>query len=238
MPTYRTEFERVNFDFDPPLYQKADVVFICEHPYDDDHLGDFDAAAWDAMWEQNPHWKDPSSPLEGYAGWSSVLGGRKITEVVDKDLDSDLGEPGIGLPRIAETFKRKSAIEKERNSWDNSYRVTGFYKTYTPNHKPDPMLDNIMDDIIAKEREEMTPEQRERKDKMIRVISCLRDEAEFIGGSGVGGCISPLDDVIITGRVNWEDRTIARHRRDYNKRIEREQTEAPWPTEIYAYWLD
>ena len=99
MPVYRTEFERVNFDFDPPLYQKADVVFICEHPYDDDHLNEIDDAAWQAMWEQNPHWKDPSSPLEGYSGWSSVLGGRKITKVEDDDLDFNLGEAGIGLPR-------------------------------------------------------------------------------------------------------------------------------------------
>lgn len=243
MPVYRTEFERVNFDFDPPLYQKADVVFQTDVPYDDDHLGDFEAAAWDAMWTQNPHWKDPSSPLEGYAGWSSVLGGRKYEEVTDKDLDFDLGEPGIGLPRIAETFKRKSEIEKERNSWDNSYRVTGFYKTYVPKKSepetPEEKLSaEIIDKILAEEDAKLTQEERERKAKRIKVVSCSRDEAEFISGAGVGGCIAPLDDVIVTGRVNWEDRTIARHRRDHNKRLEREQADMPWPTEIYAYWLD
>ena len=244
MKTYRTQFERVNFDFDPPLRQKADVVFQTNIPYDDEHINEFDAVVWDAMWTQNPHWMDRSlsKPIDGYAGWSSVMGGHKITEVVDKDLDLDLGEPGEGKPRIAETFKRKSEIEKERYPWDNSYRVTGFYKTYVPKKiKPetpeDKLSAEIIDKILADEDAKLTQEERERKAKRIKVISCSRDEAEFVSGTSVGGVIAPLDDVIVTGRVNWEDRTIARARRDYNRSLERKQDDIPWPTEIYAYWL-
>lgn len=239
MTVWRTQFERMNFDFDPTLKQVADVVFESDVVNNnDEHYGTLSGAAWDAMWEQNPQWKDPSSPLDGFAGWSSVMGGHKFEKVEDTDLDFDLGTPGEGKPRIAETFKRKSEIDKERNPWDNSYRVTGFYKTYVSKHKPDPMLDSILADIIEEEREAMTPEQRERADKRIKVVSCSRDEAEFVSGTSVGGCVAPLDDVIVTGRVNWEDRTIARERRNYNKGLEREQAEPPWPTEIYAYWED
>jgi len=229
VPVYRTEFERVNFDFDPPLYQKADVVFICEHPYDDDHLNEIDDAAWQAMWEQNPHWKDPSSPLEGYSGWSSVLGGRKITKVEDDDLDFNLGEPGIGLPRLCETFTRKG--EDDYGIYDRSYRVTGFYKTFVPKILPEnKMLDGILAEIAAEEYANMTATERARKDNVLRVVQSTREEAEFICGTGVGGCMARLEDVIITGRVNWEVRTIARARRDYKVRND------DWPTEIWKYW--
>lgn len=233
MPVYRTEFERINFDFDPPLYQKADVVFESEFPYDDDHVSKIDAAAWNAMWEQNPQWKDPSSPLEGYSGWSSVLGGRKITEVVDKDLDFDLGEPSIGLPRIAETFTRKGE-DNHNGLYDRSYRVTGFYKTYISKKKSgNEMLDEMLAEIVAEEHAAMTATERKRKDEMIKIVSCHRDEAEFVSGAGVGGCICRIEDCIITGRVNWEIRTIARYRRDYNKKNFEKDT---WPIEIWKYW--
>lgn len=243
MKTYRTTFERINFDFDPPIKQTADVVFQTDVPYEDDHLEDLMATAWDAMWTQNPHWKDPSSPLEGYAGWSSVMGGRDIKEVKDEDLDFNLGEPGEGKPRIAETFKRKSEEGDARWPWNNSYRVTGFYKTYVPKHKKaetddDKLAAEIITKILEEEDAKLTAEEAARKAKRIKVISCSRDEAEFIGGAGVGGCIAPLHDVIVTGRVTWEDRTIARNRRDYKKRLEREAADYPWPTEIYKYWED
>lgn len=66
---WRTYFERINFNFAPQVKQTADVVFETEIPFDDDHLGAFEEAAWKAMWEQNPHWTNPQG------GWSSVLGG-------------------------------------------------------------------------------------------------------------------------------------------------------------------
>ena len=135
---YRCSFERINFDFDPPLKQTADVVFESDFTQDEDHLGDLVDAGWDAMWKQNPQWQDPSSPIAGYSGWSSVMGGRDIKKVVDNpNLDFDLGTPGDSpIPRIAETFKKKGwENEKYKMEQDRSWRVTGFYKTYV---KPEP----------------------------------------------------------------------------------------------------
>lgn len=77
MSLWRTRFERINFGFEPALYQIADVVFETDIPFDDEHLEAFERAAWDAMWAQNPHWCDPKGPIERCAGWSSVLGGSK-----------------------------------------------------------------------------------------------------------------------------------------------------------------
>lgn len=66
-------FERINFGYDPPLRQTADVLLVTDIPYDDGHLVEFEEAMWKAMWEQNPHWKDCKGPLPEHSGWSSVL---------------------------------------------------------------------------------------------------------------------------------------------------------------------
>ncbi len=80
MARYKTHFRRYNFNFNPPLEQSADVVFSTKIPFEDGHLEKFEAAAWKAAFEQNPHWKDPKCPVKG-AGWSSVLGSGRYTEV-------------------------------------------------------------------------------------------------------------------------------------------------------------
>jgi len=81
MSIWRTSFERFNSGFNPPLYQKADVVFETDVPYEDDSLDEFIAAAWDAMWKQNPHWANPNPPLKGGAGWSSVLASDRYKKI-------------------------------------------------------------------------------------------------------------------------------------------------------------
>ena len=83
MTIWRTTFERVNFDYVPALKQTADVVFETDVPFDNegDNPVRFERAAWQAMWEQNPHWINPSGPLTHRGGWSSVFGGNKYERV-------------------------------------------------------------------------------------------------------------------------------------------------------------
>jgi hypothetical protein len=233
MAVYRTKFERINFDFDPPLRQTADVVFELDiedlNPDIREHWVAADDAAWDACVKQNPHWFDNkhNKPIEGYAGWSSVLtAGDGFEKVVDKDLDFDLGTPGEGKPRLCETFVEKNPDKYSKN---NSWRVTSFYKTFVPPTDKSP-VDELIAEIKAEEYANMNAEERARKDKEYKVVQCSREEAEFIGGAGIAGTIRRIEDIIITGRVEWEDRTIARHRRDY--RIH----DDGWPTTIYKYW--
>jgi len=78
MTLYRTSFERTNFSFTPPLEQKADVVFEFDGDIDDLEL--HIDAAYEACYEQNPQWRDPSSPIKGFGGWSSVLWDHNIVE--------------------------------------------------------------------------------------------------------------------------------------------------------------
>lgn len=87
MTLWRTRFERINFGYDPVLYQMADVVFKCSltekearlsngSPQDDNSITKLSDAAWKAVWEQNPHWEDPAGPTKKISdGWSSVMGG-------------------------------------------------------------------------------------------------------------------------------------------------------------------
>lgn len=229
MPIYRTQYERFNFGFDPCLKQVADVVFELDVPNDDAHAGQINEAAYATLMEQNPKWNDYTAPVEGHSGWSSIMGGYKIEEVIDVDLDFCLGEAGEGKPRIAETFKRNDKPDG-KHAWENSYRVTGFYKTYVPPKREPNLTDNLLAEILAEERKAMTATERARADKKMKVIPCSRKEAEFVSGAGVGGCIARLKDVTVTGRVNWEVRTIARARRDY-------KVHDDYPTEIYKYWV-
>lgn len=38
-----------------------------------------------------------------------------------------------------------------------------------------------------------------------RVVFCIREEAEYVSGSGVAGCIVRVSDVTVTGRVDWPE---------------------------------
>ena len=241
MAVFRTKFERVNFGFDPALYQIADVVFeVDAEEYTEDNYKLFDEASWEACSKQNPQWfADYSAPVEGYSGWSSVLTtGEGYTKVVDVDLDFDLGTPGEGLPRIAESFTDTRDDDKEfTHSWQrHSWRVTGFYKTYVPPEVAEDLKEAIEDvrkvlaELDAEDQAKMTPSQRLRAQQMTKIIQCPREEAEYVSGSGVAGTIRRLEDITITGRVNWEDRTIAQARRDYTPFED-------YPTNIWMYWL-
>ena len=77
MARYKTTFERLNFGFNPPLRQSADVVFDTDIPFEDSHLEAFEEVMRRAMIKQNPHWKNHNGPVKGM-GWSSILGGHKI----------------------------------------------------------------------------------------------------------------------------------------------------------------
>lgn len=220
MAIWRTAFERLNFDFVPAVKQTADVVFSTDIPYEDDRLDDFIQVAWDAMWKQNPHWTDSAAPLDGYSGWSSVMGGRKFTEVVDDpELDFDLGTPGEGLPRLCERFTLKAVGSRVHGTVDRSYRVTGFYKPYVfaPSSPEEDDLDVMLAELAAEDFADMTPEERRRHELTMRVIKCPREEASFVGGASVAGTISRIEDIIITGIVSWVPRKIAQERLKYKR---------------------
>lgn len=153
-----------------------------------------------------------------------------------------VGLPGEGRPRIAEIFKKKGwENQTHQMERDRSWRVTGFYKTWVSPKKDHSnlsdemraqvkMTDEIMEEILAEELAEMTPIERDRKNREIKIIPCSREEAEFVSGCGVAGSILRLEDAEITGLVGWEDSKIISERNDYNP----DRTE--FPTKWRRYW--
>jgi hypothetical protein len=79
-----TQFVRYNYGFYPMIRQTADVVFTTEVPWDEFHVQEFEDRAWEAMWAQNPQWKNYEGPIAGSMGWSSVFQVTGYKEVVCK----------------------------------------------------------------------------------------------------------------------------------------------------------
>lgn len=77
---WKQRFRRMNFEFVPPLEQIADVIFVTSVPLQDEYIEEFDAASWEAMWEQNPHWKDRVGSVRG---WSDVMTDGEIVEAIN-----------------------------------------------------------------------------------------------------------------------------------------------------------
>lgn len=46
-----------------------------------------------------------------------------------------------------------------------------------------------------------------------KLVFCLRDEAEYVSGSGVCGIIRRIEDVVVIGRVSWSEALIDEARR-------------------------
>ena len=46
------------------------------------------------------------------------------------------------------------------------------------------------------------------------LVFCGRSEATWIHGSGTCGCIAHLDDIVITGQVNWDVKYIKKQQDD------------------------
>jgi hypothetical protein len=80
---WKTTFLRYHFGYKPALVQSSDVVFDTDVPFNNegDNSEKFEQAAWKAMWEQNPQWKNSNGPLITDSGWSSVGGGFKYDRI-------------------------------------------------------------------------------------------------------------------------------------------------------------
>ena len=55
---------------------------------------------------------------------------------------------------------------------------------------------DLIDMILASTQRKLGP----RNEKL---IGCTREEAEYVSGVGVGGCLAPIEEIKITGRVKW-----------------------------------
>lgn len=84
------------------------------------------------------------------------------------------------------------------------YRVTGWLKRMARPEPPawdrSPHKDRL-DDILYESQQRLGPDRE-------RLMFCVREEAEYVGGAGVAGCIARVADVVVTGRVDWSEKEL------------------------------
>jgi hypothetical protein len=102
-------------------------------------------------------------------------------------------------PDIAIRFKKKPDVGRWPD--EHYYRVSGWYKMVSPEtlRKKDDWINDILLDSAHK-----------RDGKLL--MRCTREDATHVSGSGVGGCIVAVEDIICEGYVNWDKETIDRER--------------------------
>lgn len=197
MKLWTTKFHRSNFNFGRKIEQTADVVFECDSE-DNTDLWD---AAWAAMRDQTG-WSDQRLPLD--QGWSSVLGGFEFERIEVPHIEDEVQYPSEGKPVIACSFSYNGNTYRA-NSF---YRLHRFFKTFD--------LDNVHDQLSREmDIEEGNDPDRER----YRLIKCLPEDADFVSGSGVAGCIAPINKIKVGDLVQWDDVNIKQAQGEYADKI-------------------
>jgi hypothetical protein len=134
-----------------------------------------------------------------------------------------MGSPQV--PDIGDTFTVVTTWQYRKWQWlpfpryarrvvtdEHSYRVTGWLRRRSPRPEPttpeEIFVRSILDQALA---EEGVKRQGHGPDNL-PLEFCLRDQAEYVGGYGVGGTIQRVADVTVTGRVSWPEEHIAEQR--------------------------
>ena len=122
----------------------------------------------------------------------------------------------LTAPRICEGFHYKS-----RNGMEGEYRCDGYMRLAVPGEKSL----GLKRRRTRAERKEvkmveriMRPKRLPRRQRL-RLHWTDRAHAEFATGSGVCGCMAPIQDVIRSGKlVPWKQDMIDEHRRSSARR--------------------
>ncbi|PPS89595.1 hypothetical protein [Streptomyces sp. MH60] len=89
----------------------------------------------------------------------------------------------------------------------HTYRVDGWLKRMAPPEPPggqrSPFAD-ILGELLYETQQRTGPDRE-------RLVFCTQDEAEYVSGYGVAGCIVRVRDVRVTGMVAWSPEEIRKH---------------------------
>lgn len=91
--------------------------------------------------------------------------------------------------------------ERQGTPQNHRWRVAGYLKAAPPRPPATDALGNLLEEVLA--------ESPAGKRDGIRLMWCAREEAEFVAGSGICGCVKRLDQVTVVGMVNWTPEAIA-----------------------------
>lgn len=98
------------------------------------------------------------------------------------------------VPDIGETF-----IHQGRH-----YRVSAWLRAAPP-PKPRPGQRAWINALLWSTQQDCGP----RNEKL---MFCLREHAQYVEGVGVGGEIVAVEDVVVTGRVDWSEELLQSER--------------------------
>jgi hypothetical protein len=90
-----------------------------------------------------------------------------------------------------------------------TFRVNGWLKRMAPPELPADQRSLFVDGL----HELLYENQRRLGPDRVRLVFCLREEAEYVSASGIAGCIVRVRDVVVSGRVPWAEDVIDRQRR-------------------------
>jgi hypothetical protein len=202
------KYKRYNFSIQPAAEQVIDVVF--EAPADSESMTLTNLL--DAAYEEqaSPFFSNSNFAVKGWSGWSSVLTEgdlRRIDDPLDNVNETEFDTSPQGqIPKIGEIAEF---------TLDNklSGRVEGYYKrhvkVYDVNNAHSRISKNVSDKMRAQRIAENSNAIYD-----INVISCTRDDAEFVS---TGYYILPIENVLSKGNVAWDKRTLLQHRNDYKR---------------------
>lgn len=130
------------------------------------------------------------------------------------------------IPDVGDTFTVTATWTYRRWQWapfpwhrrrvitdTASYRVESWMRRRQP--RPEPATEEaafirqMIDEMIADGRMEGP---RGFGPDRVPLEWCLREDAEYVSGYGVAGTIQRIADITVTGRVSWDESTIAYHR--------------------------
>ena len=99
--------------------------------------------------------------------------------------------PAIRIPDIGEIFVKD----------EHHYRVTGWMRRA----EETPAYYTLLGWLIASTSQWVGPDR-------CRLINCRREDAQYVSGYGICGCIARVRDVTIIGRVPWPEHVIEEYR--------------------------
>jgi hypothetical protein len=203
MPIWITEYHRCNWNFGREIKQSVEVVFECD--VEDDEGENHERlceAAREALANDVKFLYDARLP--GDTGWSSVLGGMTFEKVKVPHEDRELELPSEGKPVIACAFTYKGY----------RYRAQGFYRlhSYVKEFNPDDTQDQIW-------RQMDIDDGKDPDSVRYQMIQCLPEEADFVSGTGVAGCIAPIKHIEVHGLVQWGEMQLKQAQGEYEDKV-------------------
>lgn len=98
------------------------------------------------------------------------------------------------VPDLGDVIQKKVDHEREAG-WDRKWRVSGWLKAVELEKLK--TGDFLKDVLLEQAAEELG--------NGYVLVWCERHEATHVTGSGVAGCLLPIGEVEVVGRVNWSE---------------------------------